>query len=81
MRPGQCDNNSAILKVNINTVLMAPSLKSYFVSALGEVSESSHDYSTLSLAKPKVILLHFTFEITCPAQGFSFLNSALIKEK
>jgi len=60
---------------------MAPCLKSYFVSALGEVSENSHNFSTLSLNKPKVILLPFTFEITRPAQGFSFLNSVLIKEK
>lgn len=55
--------------------------KSHFASALGEVCESSHNNSTLSLTKPKIILLHCTFEVICPAQHFSFLNSALIKEK
>lgn len=39
---------------------MAPSLKSYLAPALGEVSESSHNYSMLCLTKPKFILLHLS---------------------
>lgn len=78
-RPGQCDDNSAILEVNISSVFTAPSLKSYSVSALGEVSESSHDYSALF---PDQAQGYSTvLKIPCPAQNFSSLNSALIKEK
>lgn len=80
-RPGQCDDNSAILEVNIKSVFIAPSLKSYCVSAPGEgeVSESSHDYSTLFPDQAQGYSA--VFEIPCGAQHFSFLNSALIKEK
>lgn len=80
-RPGQCSNNSSVLKVNTNVGFIAFILQSHFASALGKGCENSQNYSTLSLTKPKVILLNFTFEVICPVQDFSFLNSALIKEK